>query len=149
MQENTPTGLERNAVTPTARTRTPDQPEGSDPPRIPGPKGLLLPGVAGICMFLLILALLNTFAALKGIYGLGGGRLGVLAVASLLVVGIFGQLRMRRWGWAIVTAGSLLLAAGYLFVFGRTHSPPAMVQSLFGMVFFLYLVRTEVRERLI
>lgn len=123
--------------------------DSPDPPRVPGPKGLLLPGVAGICMFLLLLALLNTFAAVRGYYGAAGGRLGVLAVCTLLAVGIFGQLRMRRWGWAIVTAGSLLLAVGYLFVFGRTHLAPYMVQSLFGMVFFLYLVRTEVRERLV
>lgn len=111
-------------------------------------KGVLLPGVAGIATFLLLLALLNTFAALKGIFGVGGGRYGVLAVSTLLVVGVFGLLRMRRWGWAIVTAGALLLAAGYLFLFSRTHQASMLVQSLFGIVFFLYLVRTEVRERL-
>lgn len=111
-------------------------------------KGVLLPGVAGIAMFLLLLALLNTFAALKGIYGAGGGRYGVLAVCTLLVVGVFGLLKMRRWGWAIATASALLLAAGYLFVFSRTHSAPMLVEALFGIVFFLYLIRTEVRERL-
>jgi len=111
-------------------------------------KGVLLPGVAGIAMFLLLLALLNTFAALKGIYGAGGGRYGVLAVCTLLVAGVFGLLKMRRWGWAITTAGALLLAAGYLFVFSRTHSAPMLVEALFGIVFFLYLIRTEVRERL-
>ncbi len=111
-------------------------------------KGVLLPGVAGIAMFLLLLALLNTFAALKGIYGAGGGRYGVLAVCTLLVAGVFGLLKMRRWGWAIATAGALLLAAGYLFVFSRTHSAPMLVEALFGIVFFLYLIRTEVRERL-
>lgn len=111
-------------------------------------RGVLLPGVAGIAMFLLLLALLNTFAALKGIFGAGGGRYGVLAVCTLLVVGVFGVLRMRRWGWAIVTAGALLLGAGYMFLFARTHQAPMIVQSLFGIVFFLYLIRTEVRERL-
>ncbi len=111
-------------------------------------KGVLLPGVAGIAMFLLVLALMNTIAALKGVYGGGAGRAGVLALCTLLVVGVLGLLRMLRWGWAIVTAGSLLLAVGYLYVFERTHLGPAVVQSLFGMVFFLYLVRTEVRERL-
>lgn len=114
----------------------------------PGVKGVLLPGVAGIAMFLLLLALLNTFAALKGVFGPGGGRYGVLALCTLLVAGVFGLLRMRRWGWAIVTAGALLLAAGYLFLFARTHQAPMVVQSLFGMVFFLYLIRTEVRDRL-
>ena len=111
-------------------------------------KGMLLPGVAGIAMFLLLLALLNTFAALKGVYGGGGGRYGVLAVCTLLVAGVFGLLRMRRWGWAIVTAGTLLLGAGYMYLFSRTHVAPMAVQALFGIVFFLYLVRTEVRERL-
>ncbi len=112
-------------------------------------RGVLLPGVAGIAMFLLLLALLNTFAALKGVFGVGGGRYGVLAVCTLLAVGVFGLLRMRRWGWAIVTAGALLLGAGYLYLFSRTHQAPMVVQSLFGLVFFLYLVRTEVRERLL
>ena len=111
-------------------------------------KGVLLPGVAGISVFLLLLALLNTFAALKGIFGAGGGRYGVLAVCTLLVVGVFGLLRMGRWGWAIVTAGTLLLGAGYLYLFSRTHVAPMIVQALFGIVFFLYLIRTEVRERL-
>ena len=99
-------------------------------------KGMLLPGVAGIAMFLMLLALLNTFAALKGVYGAGGGRYGVLAVCTLLVVGVFGLLRMRRWGWAIVTAGALLLSVGYLFVYARTHQAPMIVQALFGACFF-------------
>ena len=111
-------------------------------------KGVLLPGVAGIGMFLLLLALLNTFAALKGVFGVGAGRYAVLGVSTLLVVGVFGLLRMRRWGWAIVTAGALLLGAGYMYLFSRTHVAPMLVQALFGLVFFLYLVRTEVRERL-
>ena len=113
-----------------------------------GAKGALLPGVAGIAMFLLLLALLNTFAALKGVFGAGGGRYAVLAVSTLLVAGVFGLLRMRRWGWAIVTAGALLLGAGYLFLYTRTRQAPMVVQALFGIVFFLYLVRPEVRERL-
>ena len=111
-------------------------------------KGVLLPGIAGIAMFLLVLAFLNTFAALRGVYGARGGRYGVLGVCTLLAVGVFGLLRMRRWGWAIATAGALLLAVGYLFLFTRTHAGPFAVQSLFGMVFFLYLVRPEVRDRL-
>ncbi len=112
------------------------------------PRGVLLPGVAGIAMFLLVLAMLNTFAALRGVYGVGGSRYGVFGVCTLLDVGIYGLLRMRRWGWAIVTAGALLLAVGYMFLFTRTHVGPFAVQSLFGMVFFLYLVRPEVRDRL-
>ena len=82
------------------------------------------------------------------IFGTGGGRYGVLAVCTLLAAGVFGLLRMRRWGWAIATAGALLLASGYVFLFTRTHGLPYLVQALFGAVFFLYLVRSDVRERM-
>lgn len=111
-------------------------------------RGVLLPGVAGIAMFLLLLALLNTFAAIKGVYGAGRARYGVLIVCTLLVAGVFGLLRMRRWGWAIVTAGALLLGTGYILLWSRTHAAPFLVQALFGFVFFLYLVRADVRDRL-
>jgi hypothetical protein len=33
-------------------------------------------------------------------------------------------------------------------VFQRTHAGPFLLQGLFALVFFLYLVRTEVRDRL-
>ena len=40
------------------------------------------------------------------------------------------------------------MATGYFYGFHRTHVPPYIVQGLFALVFFLYLSRTEVRERL-
>ena len=112
------------------------------------PRGVLLPGVAGICLFMLLLALLNTFAALRGVFSGGWGRYGVLALCTLLVVGIFGLLRMLRWGWAIVTAGAILMSIGDLYIFERSHVGFFAVRSMFGLVFFLYLVRADVRERL-
>jgi hypothetical protein len=47
-----------------------------------------------------------------------------------------------------VLGGCLTLCLGYLFSFQKTHALPFLVQGLFAMVFFLYLVRTEVRDRL-
>jgi drug/metabolite transporter (DMT)-like permease len=108
----------------------------------------MLPGVAGICMFMLVLTLINAFAALQGKFGTGGGKYGVLALCTLLAAGVFGLLRLRRWGWALVLGGCLTLCAGNLFVFHKTHVAPFLVQGLFALVFFLYLVRTEVRDRL-
>jgi hypothetical protein len=108
----------------------------------------MLPGVAGICMFMLVLTLLNAFAALQGRFGSGGGKYGRLALCTLLAAGVFGLLRLRRWGWALVLGGCLTLCLGYLFSFQKTHALPFLVQGLFAMVFFLYLVRTEVRDRL-
>ena len=110
---------------------------------------VLLPGMALIAMYLLLLAMLNAFAALRGTFGSGGARYVILIVCTLLVAGVFGLLRLRRWGWALVTAGCLLMAAGYFYGFHRTHIPPYVINGLFALVFFLYLSRTEVRDRLV
>jgi hypothetical protein len=108
----------------------------------------MLPGVAGICLFMLVLTMVNAFAALRGKFGAGTGKYGVLALCTLLAAGVFGLLRLRRWGWALVLGGCLTLSLGNLFVFEKTHVAPFLLQGLFALVFFLYLVRTEVRDRL-
>jgi hypothetical protein len=120
--------------------------------RLPGtPAGEsqgMLPGMAMIAVYLLLIAMLNAFAAAQGKFGLGAAKFSILGVCSLMVVGIFGLLKLRRWGWAIVTAGCLLMAAGYFYGFHRTHIAPYIILGLFDLVFFLYLIRTEVRDRL-
>ena len=108
----------------------------------------MLPGVAGISLFMLVLTMVNAFAALNGKFGVGSAKYGVLALCTLLAAGVFGLLRLKRWGWALVLGGCLTLCLGNLFVFEKTHAGPYLVQGLFALVFFLYLVRTEVRERL-
>ena len=108
----------------------------------------MLPGVAGICMFMLVLTMINAFAALRGSFGTGRGKYGVLVLCTLLAAGVFGLLRLRRWGWALVLGGCLTLCLGHLFVFRMTHGAPFLVQALFALLFFLYLVRPEVRDRL-
>jgi hypothetical protein len=108
----------------------------------------MLPGVAGISLFLLTLTMINAFAALQGKFGVGRAKYGVLVLCTLLAAGVFGLLRLRRWGWALVLSGCLTLCAGNLVVFQKTHVLPFLVQGLFALVFFLYLVRVEVRDRL-
>ena len=111
-------------------------------------KGQMLPGIAGICMFLIFMTMLNVYAGLHGAFGEGVSKYGVLALCTLLAVGIFGLLRLNRWGWALVIAGCLLVSAGDLYFFSKTHVPFFLIRGAFEMVFFLYLVRTEVRDRL-
>jgi hypothetical protein len=65
-----------------------------------------------------------------------------------MAVGVLGMLRLRRWGWAITSAGCVLMATGYFYGFHAAHRPPYIIQGLFALVFFLYLIRPEVRERL-
>ena len=108
----------------------------------------LLPGVVGICLFMVALITINAVAAWRGSFGAGSAKDGVLALCILLAAGVLGLLRMRRWGWALVLAGCLTLALGNLFLFEKTHAGQFLLQGLFALVFFLYLVRTEVRSRL-
>jgi hypothetical protein len=108
----------------------------------------MLPGMAFIGMYMLLLAMLNAFAALHGIYGNGLPRYGLFGICTLMVIGVFGFLRLRRWGWAIVAAGFLLLAAGDFYLYAHQHVGFLLIRALFSIVFFFYLSRTEVRERL-
>jgi hypothetical protein len=108
----------------------------------------MLPGIAMICVFLILSTLLNVYGAMSGAYGGGVAKSGVLGVCTLLAVGIFGLIRLTKWGWALVTAGCLLLATGDLYYFSRTHTGFFLVRGLLELIFFLYLVRPETRDRL-
>jgi len=112
-------------------------------------KGQMLPGIAGICMFMMFMTMVNVYAGLSGVYGRGVAKYGVLTLCTLLAVGILGLLRLRKWGWALVIAGCLLFATGYFYYFSKTHVGFFLVQGLFGLLFFLYLARQETRERLV
>jgi hypothetical protein len=111
-------------------------------------KGQMLPGIAGVSLFMMFMTMVNAFEALRGAFGLGMAKYGVLALCTLLAIGIFGLLRLTKWGWALVTAACLLFATGYFYYFSRVHVGFFLVQGLFVLVFFLYLVRQETRERL-
>jgi hypothetical protein len=138
--------------TPPASSSTPAQDTNFATRHLPGtPAGEvkgMLPGMAFIGMYMLLLAMLNAFAALHGIYGNGLPRYGLFGICTLMVIGVFGFLRLRRWGWAIVAAGFLLLAAGDFYLYSHQHVGFLLIRALFSIVFFLYLSRTEVRERL-
>ena len=111
-------------------------------------KGQMLPGIAGICIFMILMTTANVYAALAGVYGRGVAKYAILTLCTLLAAGIFGLMRLAKWGWALVAAGCLLLGAGYFYAYARTHTGFFLVQGLFGLLFFLYLSRQETRERL-
>jgi hypothetical protein len=115
----------------------------------PNRAGQMLPGIAGICMFLIFMTMLNVYAALQGAFGPGAARSVILLLCTLLAVGIFGLLRLKKWGWSLVTAGCLLFSSGDFLFFSKTHSPFFLVRGIFVLIFFLYLVRQETRERLV
>jgi hypothetical protein len=119
-----------------------------DLPDASEPKGMMLPGVAAIALYMLFMAGINAFGALRGMFRTPAADYGVLAVCTLLALGVFGLLKMKRWGWALVLGGAIFLALGDVFYFKLTHAPFFAIRAALEMLFFLYLVRTEVRERM-
>ena len=108
-------------------------------------KGRMLPGIAAICLYMLVVALVGVFGALRGAFP----AMVALPVCSMIVVGVFGLLRLRRWGWALVTAGALLLSAMYGWMARSLGQPRLWVMAGLDLCLFLYLVRQETRERLL
>jgi hypothetical protein len=112
--------------------------------KVSGPA--MLPGMAMIAIFMLVLALFSAFAALNGRLNAQAKYL-VLPAATILLVGVFGFLKLKRWGWAIVLAGTIMAMLGYFWVFRVTHDMHPAVMAGFCLIFFLYLVRADVRDR--
>lgn len=108
------------------------------------PALLQLPGLAAISLYLLVLAGVI-------ILGVVGGRhyppLFLIFAASFITASA-GLVMLFRWAWALTLAAVFLLVAYNLWIFSIQHLGAALVQGLLNLVFFLYLVRTEVRERL-
>ena len=116
----------------------------------PSLRGKMLPGVAAITLYLSLFTLATVFFALTSQSGAAGyAKYGLLVLYSILAAGLLGMLRMKRWGWSIVLAGCLCLSATYFYTFSMARQMPSILQGLFMLLFFLYLVRPEVRDRMI
>ncbi len=104
---------------------------------------LQLPGLAAISLYMLILACV----AAVGVVGRHYPPL-FLILAGAFFTASFGLMRLFRWAWALTLAAVVLLAAYCFWLFSAQHQGSALVQGLLNLVFFLYMVRLEVREKL-
>jgi hypothetical protein len=107
------------------------------------PDLLKLPGLAAISLYMLVLAGVN------GI-GVASGQVSppLLVFSAIFIAAALGLLLLMRWAWALTLAAVVLLAGLFLWRFSLRHELPFILQGLLNLVFFLYLVRPEVRERL-
>ncbi|MGO9337426.1 MAG: hypothetical protein ACLPY1_07965 [Terracidiphilus sp.] len=117
---------------------------GAAQPQPPSRDLLPLPGLVAIGLYLLLLAGVV-------ILGVVAGRhyppLFLLFAAGFISASA-GLLKLFRWAWALALAAVFLLVIYNLWIFSTQHQGAALVQGLLNLVFFLYLVRPEVRERL-
>ena len=109
------------------------------------PRRLVLPppAMAAIALYMVVLA--GT-----GIVGVAQGHLPPLYLifSAAFVTAALGLLLLLRWAWALTLGAVLLLASLFFWRFATGHALPYIVQGLLNLVFFLYLIRTEVREKL-
>jgi len=104
---------------------------------------LSLPGMAAISLYLLALA----GVVILGVAGRHYPPLFLLFAAAFIAASA-GLLLLLRWAWAMALGAVFLLAIYDLWIFSRLHELPVLVQGLLNLVFFLYLVRIEVRSKL-
>lgn len=104
---------------------------------------LPLPGLAAISLYLLLLSVVIVVGVVSRHYP---------PVFLILPVFLFaasgGLILLFRWAWALALAAVVLLSGYNLWIFARMHMVPALVQGSLNLVFFLYLVRPAVREKL-
>lgn len=122
-------------------TSSGDQPEGSS--RQPGSPLLRLPGLAAIALYMLLLA----GTVILGVAGRHFPPL-YLFFPTLFIAAGFGLMLMLRWAWALALGAVTLLMGLFLYQFAMQHAPSALIQGLLNLVFFLYLVRSDVRANL-
>lgn len=116
----------------------------ADTKKIPPPRELFpLPGLLAIGLYLVVLA----GVLILGVAGRHYPPLFLLLAAAFLASSA-GLILLLRWAWASALAAVFLLACYNAWIFSAQHSAPAVVQGLLNLVFFLYLVRPEVRTRL-
>lgn len=120
----------------------PNQPNPANPEG-PQRRRPLLPGVAAISLYLLLLSGVL-------IIGVAGGHYPpvFLVLPAAFIAASAGLLMLLRWAWALSLSAVLLLACYNLWAFSTQHVAPGLVQGLLNLVFFFYLIRTEVREKL-
>jgi hypothetical protein len=121
-----------------------DEPSAASGSRIPFERDRLpLPALLAISLYLMLLA---------GVLILGVVERHYPVLFLLLAVAFFtasaGLILLLRWAWAATLAAVFLLACYNLWLFGSFHVGSALVQGLLNLVFFLYLVRPEVRAKL-
>jgi uncharacterized membrane protein (DUF2068 family) len=107
-----------------------------------------LPGMAAISLWMLALALIGVAGVLTGHYPGGAVRTGILVLCTVFAAAGLGLIRLRRWGWALTLGAVFLCMCFGCYSLLRFRQGQWVVMAAINLVFFLYLVRPEVTDRL-
>src|SRR5260370_4197885 len=93
---------------------------------------LPLPGVAAICLYLLLIAGI----IVVGVAGGGHYPPLFLLFAALFMAARAGLVVSFRWAWALALSAGFLLTAFNGWVFASHHPLPPPLPAIFNLVFF-------------
>ena len=102
-----------------------------------------LPGLMAIALYLVLLSGVLVLGVVERHYPVL-----FLVLSAAFLTAAAGLVMLFRWAWAGALAAVFLLACYNGWIFGVQHVAPAAVQCGLNLVFFLYLMRAEVREKL-
>jgi hypothetical protein len=121
------------------------EPSGEDAKSVPAARvdSMPLPGLVAIAFYLLLLSVVIVIGVVGGHYPPI-----FLGMPVFLLAACAGLLMLFRWAWAMTLSAVLMLSGYNLWIFARMHLFTALIQGLLNLVFFLYLARPEVREKL-
>jgi hypothetical protein len=77
-----------------------------------------------------------------------GMAIPVAIAAMLLFLGGAGLLRQKRWGWALAMAAAMLTVCYALYLALAMRTLALLFPAALHTVFFMYLLRPTVRERM-
>src|ERR1035441_4662883 len=116
--------------------------DNMNPAQPPARNRLPLPGLAAISLYLLLLSGVIMVGVVSGHYYPPL----FLVFAAGFVTAAAGLLLLLRWAWAMALGAVSLIVVYDLWIFSIQREPPALVQGLLNLVFFLYLIRTRSEE---
>jgi hypothetical protein len=103
-----------------------------------------LPGLAAISLYLLLLS----GAIIFSVVATHTNSPLFLVLAAAFITAAAGLLLLFRWAWAMALGAVCLIVIYNLWSYALMHEPSFLVQGLLNLVFFLYLIRIEVRSKL-
>jgi hypothetical protein len=118
-------------------------PESQVAVKVERAKLLQLPGLMAISVYMILLAVVAIVSVVTG-----HAQAVYLVFSVFFLAGALGLLLLLRWAWALTLAAVALLAGWFFWAFVTQHVSDLLVLGLINLVCFLYLVRTDVREKL-
>jgi len=132
-------------MTETLKTNPPaaGRPPVRSSPKSQKPKLLQSPGIVATSLYMLLLAFTVTLGVARGHFP----QICLVFPLIFIAAGL-GLLKLLRWAWALTLAAVAMLSGLFLWAYTAQHILANLMQGLVNLVIFLYLVRTDIRNRL-